>query len=294
MAASAEFGSLLESEAVLRGGCLEEPTFVHGLHVHEGDPYITCNEKNWPLVKYLVPLGMSESRAANRSVVRALFAKLAALRDERQHELVEDLSRPLTASEPSGEASQAVDDLGLDDPEDEQPQDIAKPSRRASARAVKRACLRLPAQVSVSISASQLHAEGCISASVVPMLTEPLARGAQKPARIAFTSAVLQILHALCCEVLQLLATQSVPTLPLSCRERRPAEIVPSGDLENRVYFDGKRNRFVTVTKVEVDGSATPMKKQSTKKRKTASLAAIQGPVDASLEVLGIDSLGID
>lgn len=293
MAASAGFGALLGSEAVLRGGCLEEPVLVHDLHIHEGHPYITCNEKNWPLVKYLVPLRTTEPRAANRSVVRAVFAKLASLRDDRQREIAEELSEPPSVDEPSGEQSQAVDDLGLDDPDDEQAIIVHTPRRQVQ-RAMKRASLRLPAQVTVSLSASQLHPEGSTVASAVLMLSEPQVRGAQKPARIAFTLAGMQLLHALCREVRELIAAQAEPTLPLSCRGRRTADIQPSGDHESRVYFDGKRNRFVTVTKVEVDGGGAIQKKQSTKKRKTESLAAIQGPVDADLGLLGIDDLGIE
>jgi hypothetical protein len=231
------------TEAVLRGGCLDHPVLMQDLVEEHGKRFVLCNERNWDLVRFLVPTKPFEIRSASRSVARALFQMLADERDEQEQKLLDDLLR---AEEdevhvPSGDAP--AESLY---PEEDQ---VVIVSKRRKVRVGRVLRLQLPGTVMVPVSIrSPSHPDmqtvGLGSAQIEVMVQRGVCKGPQKPARVLFDERTLSDMLLLCMHLRESMSTASLPTLPLVKRKRAP--LAPRGEHGVREYYDSARERWVS------------------------------------------------
>lgn len=231
------------TEAVLRGGCLDHPVLMQDLVEEHGKRFVLCNERNWDLVRFLVPTKPFEIRSASRSVARALFQMLADERDEQEQKLLDDLLR---AEEdevhvPSGDAP--AESLY---PEEDQ---VVIVSKRRKVRVGRVLRLQLPGTVMVPVSIrSPSHPDmqtvGLGSAQIEVMVQRGVCKGPQKPARVLFDERTLSDMLLLCMHLRESMSTASLPTLPLVKRKRAP--LAPRGEQGVREYYDSARERWVS------------------------------------------------
>ena len=248
----------LTTEAVLRGGCLDHPVLMQDLVEEHGKRFVLCNERNWDLVRFLVPTKPFEIRSASRSVARALFQMLADERDEQEQKLLDDLLR---AEEdevhvPSGDAP--AESLY---PEEDQ---VVIVSKRRKVRVGRVLRLQLPGTVMVPVSIrSPSHPDmqtvGLGSAQIEVMVQRGVGKGPQKPARVLFDERTLSDMLLLCMHLRESMSTDALPTLPIVKRKRAP--LAPRGEHGVREYYDSARERWVSHERVAPGSGPGTIKK---------------------------------
>ena len=246
------------TEAVLRGGCLDHPVLMQDLVEEHGKRFVLCNERNWDLVRFLVPTKPFEIRSASRSVARALFQMLADERDQQEQKLLDDLLR---AEEdevhvPSGDAP--AESLY---PEEDQ---VVMVSKRRKVRVGRVLRLQLPGTVMVPVSIrSPSHPDmqtvGLGSAQIEVMVQRGVCKGPQKPARVLFDERTLSDMLLLCMHLRESMSTDALPTLPIVKRKRAP--LAPRGEHGVREYYDSARERWVSHERVAPGSGPGTIKK---------------------------------
>ena len=246
------------TEAVLRGGCLDHPVLMQDLVEEHGKRFVLCNERNWDLVRFLVPTKPFEIRSASRSVARALFQMLADERDQQEQKLLDDLLR---AEEdevhvPSGDAP--AESLY---PEEDQ---VVMVSKKRKVRVGRVLRLQLPGTVIVPVSIrSPSHPDmqtvGLGSAQIEVMVQRGVCKGPQKPARVLFDERTLSDMLLLCMHLRESMSTDALPTLPIVKRKRAP--LAPRGEHGVREYYDSARERWVSHERVAPGSGPGTIKK---------------------------------
>jgi hypothetical protein len=223
-----------------------------------GKRFVLCNERNWDLVRFLVPTKPFEIRSASRSVARALFQMLADERDQQEQKLLDDLLR---AEEdevhvPSGDAP--AESLY---PEEDQ---VVMVSKKRKVRVGRVLRLQLPGTVIVPVSIrSPSHPDmqtvGLGSAQIEVMVQRGVGKGPQKPARVLFDERTLSDMLLLCMHLRESMSTDALPTLPIVKRKRAP--LAPRGEHGVREYYDSARERWVSHERVAPGSGPGTIKK---------------------------------
>jgi len=208
-----------------------------------GKRFVLCNERNWDLVRFLVPTKPFDIRSASRSVARALFQKLADGRDEQEQKLLDDL---LGAED--DEVRAPLGDTPTESLYPEEDEVVICSSRR-KVRVGKQLRLQLPSTVMVNASIDShsiagMQTVGLGSAQFEVMVQRGVCKGPQKPARVLFDERSLSDMLLLCMRIRDAMSTASLPTLPFVKRKRAP--LAPRGEHGVREYYDSARERWVS------------------------------------------------